>query len=62
MAYKRKTRDVWVLYVDYGQGWEYELTGYSRDEIRQRRKEYRENCPQYPTKVVMKREKIEEVV
>lgn len=51
-----------MLYVDYGQGWEYELTEYSRDEIRQRRKEYRENCPQYPTKVVMKREKIEEVV
>ena len=25
MAYQRKTRDVYRLFVDYGQGWEHEL-------------------------------------
>ena len=59
MAYQRKTRDIWRLYVDYGCGWEYELDEYSRAEIRQRQKEYRENCPQYPTKVVKSRERID---
>lgn len=28
-------------------------------EARQRLKEYRENCPQYPARIVMAREKIE---
>ena len=46
MPYKRKTRDVWRLYVDYGQGWEHELDEFTLDEARQTRKEYRENCPQ----------------
>lgn len=61
MAYVRKTRDVWELYVYYGDtyGWEYELAEYSLDEARQRQKEYRENCPQYPTKIVMRRERID---
>ena len=51
MAYQRKTRDVYRLFVDYGQGWEHELDEFSLREIRQRQKEYRENCPQYPTRV-----------
>lgn len=59
MAYQRKTKDVWHFYVDYGYGWEHELDEYSRAEIRQRQKEYRDNCPQYPTKVVKGRERIE---
>lgn len=59
MAYQRKTRDVWRMYVDYGFGWEYELTEYSGKEISQRRKEYRENCPQFPTRVCKGRERIE---
>ena len=44
MAYVRKTRDVWELYVCYGDtyGWEYELAEYSREEIQQRQKEYTE--------------------
>ena len=58
MAYQRKTRDIWKLYVDYGYGWEYEIAEYSRTEIRQRQKEYLENCPQYPTRVVRVRERI----
>lgn len=58
MAYKRKTVDCWRMYVNYGAGWEYELTEYSREEAYQRVKEYAENCPQYPTKSVKGREKI----
>lgn len=60
MAYKRKTRDVWELYVDYGYGWEYATAEFTRGEIKQREKEYKENCPQYPVKLVKHRERIGE--
>ena len=60
--YIRTTQDVWELYVNYGQGWEYELGEYSRKEIRDRVKEYRQNLPRYATKVVKKREKISEPI
>lgn len=59
MAYQRKTRDVWRFYVNYGYGWEHELDEFSLREVRQRQKEHRENCPQYPTRVVKSRERIE---
>ena len=60
MAYVRKTRDVWELHVDdcCGYGYEYELCEYSYSEAKQRLREYRENCPQYPAKLVKKRERI----
>ena len=60
MPYQRKTRDVWKLMVNYGygHGWEYELTEFTRAEAQQRLKEYRENCPQYPARIVTAREKI----
>lgn len=48
------------LKVDYGSGWEHDLDEYSLSEIKKTRKEYRENCPQYPVRVVKGREKIEE--
>lgn len=60
--YKRKTRDCWRFYVNYGYGWEHELTEYTLPEIRARQKEYRENCPQYPTKTMRGRERIEEAM
>lgn len=60
MAYQRKTRDVWRLWVDYGQGYELELEEFTRAEAQQRLKEYRENCPQYPARIVMGRERIED--
>ena len=46
--YKRKTYDVWELYIDYGygDGWEYVLTEKSASEARKRRKEYAEDAPQ----------------
>ena len=59
MPYTRKTRDTWELHVWYGaHGWEHELTEYSWREALDRRREYRDNCPQYPVRVVRKRERI----
>lgn len=62
MSYKRKTRDVWNIEVNYGygHGWEVECTEYSLREAKERLKEYRENCPEYPVRIVKKRERIED--
>lgn len=51
MPYVRKTTDEYRLHVNYGQGWEYEVNESTRKAIRERRKEYAENCPEYPTKI-----------
>lgn len=58
--YQRKTRDVWELRVNYGfgHGWETECSEPTRAQAMQRRREYRENAPQWPTKVVKVREPI----
>jgi hypothetical protein len=47
----RKTVDEYHLLVNYqqGDGWEHEVTEFSRQAINERRKEYRENQP-YPVK------------
>ena len=58
MSYQRKTRDVWRFYVDYGNGWEHEFTDYSLAEAKQDRKDYANNCPQHPVKIVKGRERI----
>lgn len=57
MAYIRKTRDEYWLLCNYGygDGWEYVLSEDTVSEIKQRRKEYIENMPQYPYKIVKKR-------
>jgi len=47
------------MYVNYGYGWEHELTEYSKTEINDRKREYAENCPQYPVRVVKGRERKE---
>jgi hypothetical protein len=47
---------LWKLSVNYGQGYEYEIGELSFKEIKQRAKEYRENCPQYPIRVTHGRE------
>lgn len=49
---KRKTIDVWELWILYPgpHGWEHELTEELRSEILARKREYRDNCPQYPVK------------
>lgn len=51
MARVRKTRDEYRLWLNYGQGWELEVTEDTGTEIRARCKEYRENCPEYPRKI-----------
>lgn len=35
MAYERKTIDTWELQLNYGYGWEYTLTEYTRKEARE---------------------------
>ena len=59
MAYERKTIDTWELQLNYGYGWGYTLTEVTREEARL--KEYRENQPQYPARLVKKRVRKEEV-
>jgi hypothetical protein len=39
----------WKLYVNYGQGWEYETFEDTFKGYKENRKAYRENCP-YPQK------------
>lgn len=58
MAYQRKTEDEWQLHVNYGHGWEHELSESTYKEARQRLKDYRDNCPQCPTKLVKRRVRI----
>ena len=38
MAYERKTIDTWELQLNYGYGWEYTLTEFTREEARRFRK------------------------
>lgn len=45
----------WKLYVDYGQGWEYETWEDTLKEAKEQAKTYRANCP-YPVKVSPGRE------
>lgn len=53
--YTRKTKDVYVLQGNYGCGWESVLEEDKRKDAMERLKEYRENQPQYPHKVIKKR-------
>jgi hypothetical protein len=55
IMYKRKTKDEFQLHVNYGQGWEYEICEDSYREAIAQKRCYRENCPEYPTKIVVKR-------
>lgn len=59
MTYQRKTIDEYQIHVNYGygDGWEHEISEDTLAEARQRAKEYRENCPEYPVKIVCKRVK-----
>lgn len=47
---KQPVKYEYRLYVNYGQGWEHEVSDDSISGIRQTTREYRENCPQYPVK------------
>ena len=45
----------WKFYVNYGQGWEYEIFEDTYQGMRENRKAYLENCP-YPLKITKGRE------
>lgn len=60
--YARKTADVWILEGNYGCGWEYILEESTREEGMERLREYRENQPQFPVRLIKKRVKKEEMV
>jgi len=55
MAYTRKTVDEYQVHGNYGQGWEEVCSETTRKDARQRLREYRENEPQYPHKLIVKR-------
>lgn len=59
-TYQRKTKDEYQLHINYGfgHGYEHEVSEDTWEEIKERRKEYRENCPQYPTKIILRRVKL----
>lgn len=61
MAYVRKTKDEFNIMGDYGygDGFETVTTEETRDEAKERLKEYRENERSVPFKIVKKRVKIE---
>jgi len=40
----------WKFYVNYGQGWEYEIFEETLKGMKENRKAYAENCP-YPVKI-----------
>jgi hypothetical protein len=59
-SYVRKTSDEWQLHVNYGGGWEHEISEATYKAAKEQKKTYSENCPQYPTKIVLKRVKIDQ--
>lgn len=53
--YKRPTNAThgavgWRIYVNYGNGWEYEVWEDTWAKAKEQLAVYRENCPQYPVK------------
>lgn len=58
MAYQRKTRDYWEVEQLISGQWEPVTAEDSRTEAKARLKEYRENQPEYPARLVKKRERI----
>lgn len=54
---QRKTRDAYYLLVNYGQGWEHEITEFTWFHAKAQRDTYRANCS-YPVKIVKRRERI----
>ena len=53
---ERKTYDEYQIHQHFpGSGWEEVCAETTRKEAQERRKEYRENQPEYPVKIVKKR-------
>ena len=56
--YIRKTRDIFTVQGLYAGNWEDETSETTRREAIQRLREYRENMPEYPHRLVKTRESI----
>lgn len=56
--YTRKTRDVWEVQGNYGQGWECVTSEESRKDAKERLREYRDNEPMYAHRIKLTRERI----
>ena len=54
---RRTTIDAWEIEVNYGGGWEYETTEYSRKDCRAQLLAYSRNCP-YPCRIKRRRLRI----
>jgi len=61
MKYIRKTRDVYEVEANYGygHGWESVTAEETYGAARERIREYRENMPEYPYRLKVRRERIE---
>jgi hypothetical protein len=62
MAYVRKTRDEFHIQQDfgYGHGWETVCIETTWTECRDRKREYRQNQPEYLVRSIKKRVKLED--
>jgi hypothetical protein len=60
LTYQRVTRDVWVIQTDYGygDGWEDTTEEETRAAALEQRNTYRENQPEYPHRLIKRRERI----
>ena len=58
MTYVRKTRDVFDVQANYGQGWEDETSEFTHKEARDQIKSYRENGVNVPMRIKKSRERI----
>ena len=56
--YIRKTKDIWVIESNFGDGWETETNELTKKAAHEQARIYRENSP-YPIRVRKIREKIQ---
>lgn len=59
MPYVRKTRDEFDIEQKTCQGWEVVYSENTAREARERRKEYRENQPEYPVRIKKRRVRLQ---
>lgn len=60
MAYKRKTKDVWVIQTNSGYGWDDDTYEDSAHDAKVTAKVYRENsCGRFAVRIIKRRERIE---
>lgn len=59
MPYQRKTRDEYQIWQHWGHGWEEVCAEDTRGQARERLREYRDNQPEAPVKIVKRRVRLE---